>query len=110
MEEKPVRRSNWMGVVSIFLGMYSLVTSLWFMSCVGSFLSVYGSLNRWAESTVGMIVSAGVGLAGLVLGILGSRRAGGKDSLAKTGIFFSAAGLLLGLPASMLIYLAGGTF
>jgi type III secretory pathway component EscV len=71
---------------------------------------VYESLNRWAESTPGIIVVGIVGGAGLVLGIISSMQAAGRSRIVWAGLLLNFVGIVMGFPMLMFYLLLGGTW
>ena len=77
MEEKPVQRSNWLGVASIVLGVCGMLIFFLF-------------ITRFIRGMTPLIIALIIGLIGLVVGITSFRREGRKTRLAVLGIIISA--------------------
>ena len=105
MEEQPVRKSNWMAVTSLCLGILGFITSFGFMLILDLLIpNLYRYLDflpNWFD-TFSLYISSFIGVIGLIVGIIGLERAEGKDRIAKFGIAFSALSIFLGLPLVLL--------
>lgn len=80
MNDELVSKINWETIFSLLLGVFSLLTSLWFITVLPKLLGYRGALSAWAESIPGMMLSVAAAMTGLSLGILGLRRLGTEAS------------------------------
>ena len=111
MQEKPVRKTNWLGIISFILGVWGFLTSFLFVTLfispgyvfslgegVNDLMMRYYSL--FGKGPGGMLVSTLLGLAGILLGSLGWRRGGW---LARAGVLLGILVILAGFPSILLL-------
>ena len=112
MQEKPVRRSNWMAVASLWLGFLAVITSIpfWLLliilfpgySCEGFsiFCWLYDGGGVWIMSLTSLIF----GTVGLVTRIISIRMAKEKRGTAVKGIIFNSIVFLVAVVVMILLY------
>ena len=109
MEEKPVRRSNWMAVASLCLGILGFMTSLLLYILFENWLipgfDPFSFLPDWYVTLINSIwFSSLAGLTGLILGIISYRRTTVSRRIARAGIILCILAILGGLPSLILFY------
>jgi hypothetical protein len=111
MQEKPVRKTSWMGVVSLCLGLLGFVPSFGIQCILVTLMPVLDELliGRFLFHW-GTWVSSSLGVIGLIVGIIGLARAGDQKRSAVWGIIFSALSILFGVPAALLWFGFNATF
>ena len=100
MEEKPVRKSNWMAVTSLCLGLTGFILSPWVLIILSGVFRdikiIMNLLNWFWGAGVGFTFLAGpiAALAGIILGLIHSIKRKGGKWLSIPGIIFGILGFV----------------